>query len=38
VGVTGRWVADQRREDPEILGERLVTTYERIFGTGGHAR
>jgi TatD DNase family protein len=38
VGVTARWVADQRREDPEIVGERLVTTYERTFGTGGHAR
>jgi TatD DNase family protein len=31
VGVTARWVADQRREDPEILGERLVTTYDRVL-------
>jgi len=31
VGVTARWVADQRREDPEIVGERLVTTYDRLL-------
>ena len=33
VGVTAHWVADQRREDPEIFGERLVTTYDRIFAS-----
>jgi TatD DNase family protein len=31
VGVTAAWVADQRDEDPEALGEGLVAAYDRIF-------
>ncbi|MDQ3870568.1 MAG: TatD family hydrolase [Chloroflexota bacterium] len=32
VETTARWVAEQRREDPEALGQSLVTSYERTFG------
>jgi TatD DNase family protein len=31
VGVTARWVADQRSVAPEALGERLVETYDALF-------
>jgi TatD DNase family protein len=31
VGITAAWLAEQRSEDPELLGERLVATYDRIF-------
>ena len=33
VAVTARWVADQRGEDPDELGGRLVANHDRIFGT-----
>jgi TatD DNase family protein len=32
VGVTARWVAERRDEDPDELGVRLVVNYDRIFG------
>lgn len=32
VSVTGRWVAEQRGEDPLIVGDRLVDAYDRTFG------
>jgi len=31
VGITARWVAGQRGEDPEVLGDRLVAAYDRAF-------
>lgn len=31
VSITARWLAQQRGEDPEALGERLVANYDRIF-------
>jgi TatD DNase family protein len=31
VAVTARWVAEQRREDPDAVGEALVPAYDRIF-------
>jgi TatD DNase family protein len=31
VSVTARWLAQQRDDDPESLGERLVEAYDRIF-------
>jgi TatD DNase family protein len=31
VGVTAAWIADLRGEDPEILGEAFVATYDRTF-------
>jgi TatD DNase family protein len=32
VEVSARWLAQQRREDPEALGEALVASYDRAFG------
>lgn len=31
VETTARWVAEQRDEDPDTLGEQLVANYDRIF-------
>jgi TatD DNase family protein len=31
VAVTAAWVAEQRDEDPEALGEGLVAAYDRLF-------
>lgn len=31
VGLTAAWVAEQRDEDPTLLGEALVANYDRIF-------
>ena len=31
VEVTARWVAEQRHEDPEAIGDALVATYDRVF-------
>jgi TatD DNase family protein len=31
VEVTARWVAEQRREDPELLGQGLVPAFDRLF-------
>jgi TatD DNase family protein len=31
VGITAAWLAEQRSEDPDLLGERLVANYDRIF-------
>jgi TatD DNase family protein len=31
VEITARWLAEQRGEDPEALGEQLVANYDRIF-------
>ena len=31
VGVTARWVADQRGDDHETFGERLVANYDRLL-------
>ena len=35
VAVTARWLAEQRRQDPDALGDELVANYDRIFGPGG---
>jgi TatD DNase family protein len=32
VEVTARWVAEQRRVDPELLGVELVDAFDRTFG------
>ena len=32
VEVTARWLAAQRADDPDALGERLVANYDRTFG------
>ena len=32
VAVTARWVAEQRGEDPDVLGARLVANYAGLFG------
>jgi TatD DNase family protein len=32
VRLTGDWLAEQRDTDPDVLGERLVANYDRIFG------
>ena len=32
VAVTLRWLAEQRGEEPDALGEQLVAGYDRIFG------
>jgi TatD DNase family protein len=32
VGVTARWLADQRRLEPERLVDHLVDAYDRVFG------
>ena len=34
VEVTARWVAEQRGEEPEALGEGLVSAYDATFGIG----
>jgi TatD DNase family protein len=34
VEVTARWLAEQRHEDAEALGEALVASYDRVFGLG----
>lgn len=34
VEVTARWVAAQRDMDPDVLGDQLVTAYDRTFGRG----
>jgi TatD DNase family protein len=31
VEVTARWLAEQRGEDPQTLGDQLVANYDRIF-------
>jgi hypothetical protein len=31
VQVTTTWLAEQREEDPEALGERLVQTYDAVL-------
>lgn len=36
VAVTARWLAEQRGEDPERLGEGLVDAYDRVFGNHAH--
>lgn len=33
VEITARWLAEQRGEEPEALGEGLVSAYDAIFGT-----
>jgi TatD DNase family protein len=38
VGITARWLAEQRSEDAAALGEQLVRNYDRIFGHGRHGR
>lgn len=35
VRVTAAWVAEQRGDDPEALGEQLVANVDRILGTRG---
>jgi TatD DNase family protein len=35
VAVTARWLATQRGEQPEALGEALVAAYDRTFGRAG---
>jgi TatD DNase family protein len=36
VRVTAQWMAEQRNERPDAVGERLVEAFDRIFGaTGG---
>ena len=32
VGITAEWLAEQRDTDPDLLGEHLVTNYDRVFG------
>ena len=32
VEVTARWLAEQRRADPEALGEAVVVAYDRLIG------
>jgi TatD DNase family protein len=34
VSVTGGWLADQRQEDPESVGDGLVSAYDGVFGRG----
>ena len=31
VRLTGAWVAEQRGEHPDAVGERLVESFDRIF-------
>jgi len=31
VAITARWLAEQRGDDPDALGEQLVANYDRIF-------
>ncbi|MGZ6257333.1 MAG: TatD family hydrolase [Candidatus Limnocylindrales bacterium] len=35
VGITARWLAEQRSEEPEVLGARLVANYDRLFRERG---
>lgn len=35
VEVTARWVAEQRGEEPDAVGEALVSAYDATFGIGG---
>jgi TatD DNase family protein len=35
VEITARWLAEQRGDDPDDLGEQLVANYDRIFGRAG---
>ena len=37
VAVTARWVADQRGEDHDAFGERLVANYDRLLPSGRRA-
>lgn len=32
VAITARWLAEQRAEDPEALGDRLVANYGQVLG------
>jgi len=32
VGVTARWLAEQRSSSPEVVGDALVATYDLVFG------
>jgi TatD DNase family protein len=34
VRVTAAWIADLRGDDRDTFGDRLVTTYDSVFGTG----
>ena len=38
VAVTARWLAHQRTDDPEALGDVLVSTYDRCSGVPGTTR
>jgi len=38
VAVTARWVAEQRAEEPEAVGARLVAAYDRVFVRHGRTR
>lgn len=31
VEITARWLAEQRGDDPEVLGEQFVANYDRVF-------
>lgn len=31
VEITARWLAEQRGDDPEVLGDQLVANYDRVF-------
>ena len=35
VGITGAWVAERRRVDPEALGSVLVASYDRVLPRAG---
>lgn len=35
VRITAAWVAEQRGVAPDVLGEHLVATYDRVIGGGG---
>jgi TatD DNase family protein len=35
VEIAERWLAEQRGEDPDTLGEQLVANYDQIFGRPG---
>jgi hypothetical protein len=37
VAVTARWVADQRGEDHDAFGARLVANYDRLLPSGRRA-
>jgi TatD DNase family protein len=32
VGLTAGWLAEQRGEDPELIGDRLVAAYDHVLG------